>query len=159
MIASNFSYKSGTSTTQCSWLVSEVVDYYQRRGTPIICVTLDCSKAFDKCRFDKLFDKLIARKVPPVIIRVLIYVYEEQRAHVKLLGNRSETFGITNGTRQGSVLSPALFSVYLDELLQQLRKLGVGCHVGGLWYGAACYADDLILLAPARTAAVMMLEC
>ena len=34
----------------------------------------------------------------------------------------------------------------------------VGCHVGGLWYGAACYADDLVWLAPARTAAVMMLE-
>ena len=31
--------------------------------------------------------------------------------------------------------------------------------MGGWWYGAACYADDLVLLAPARTAAVMMLEC
>ena len=35
-------------------VVSEVADYYQKRGTPIICVTLDCSKAFDKYRFDKL---------------------------------------------------------------------------------------------------------
>jgi hypothetical protein len=64
-----FGYKSGTSTTQCTWLVSEVADYYQKRGTPIICVTLDCSKAFDKCRFDKLFEKLLARKVPAVVIR------------------------------------------------------------------------------------------
>ena len=147
------------TTTQCSWLVTEVADYYQKRGTPIICVTLDCSKAFDKCRFDKLFEKLLSRKLPAVVIRVLIHVYEEQRAHVKLLDYRSESFGISNGTRQGSVLSPALFSVYLDDLLTELRQLGVGCHVGGLWYGAACYADDLILLAPARTAAVMMLEC
>ena len=75
------------------------------------------------------------------------------------LHHRSDSFGITNGTRQGSVLSPALFSVYLDELLQKLRQLGVGCNVGGLWYGAACYADDLILLAPARTAAALMLKC
>lgn len=80
-----FGYKSGTSTTQCRWLVSEVADFYQKRGTPIICVTLDCSKAFDKCRFDKLFEKLLARKVPAVVIRVLIYIYEEQTAHVKLL--------------------------------------------------------------------------
>ena len=154
-----FGYKSGTSTTQCTWLVSEVADYYQKRGTPIICVTLDCSKAFDKCKFDKLFEKLQARALPAVVIRVLIYVYEEQKAYVKLLDHRSDSFGITNGTRQGSVLSPALFSVYLDDLLEELRVLGVGCHVGGWWYGAACYADDLILLAPARTAAVMMLEC
>ena len=40
-----------------------------------------------------------------------------------------------------------------------LRQLGVGCHVGGWWYGAVCYADDMMLLAPSRTAAVMMLEC
>ena len=108
---------------------------------------------------DKLFGKLIARSVPPIVIRVLIHIYEEQKGCVKLLDKSSESFAITNGTRQGSVLSPTLFSVYLDELLGQLRQLGVGCHVGGWWYGAACYADDLVLLAPARTAAAMMLEC
>ena len=154
-----FGFKCGTSTTQCTWLVREVTDYYQRRGTPIIGVTLDCSKAFDMCRFDKLFEKLISRGVPPVVIRILIHIYEEQTAFVKLCNYRSETFGITNGTRQGSVLSPTLFSVYLDDLLGQLRQLGVGCHVGGWWYGAVCYADDLMLLAPTRTAAAMMLEC
>ena len=154
-----FGYKCGTSTTQCTWLVKEVADYYQKRGTPIIGVTLDCSKAFDMCRFDKLFEKLIARSVPAVVVRILIHIYEEQKGFVKLSDFTSETFGITNGTRQGSVLSPTLFSVYLDELLEQLRQLGVGCHVGGWWYGAVCYADDLMLLAPSRTAAAMMLEC
>ena len=86
-------------------------------------------------------------------------IYEEQSAFVKLCDQASESFDITNGTRQGSVLSPTLFSVYLDELLGQLRQLGVGCHVGVLWYGAVCYADDLMLLAPSRIAAAMMLEC
>ena len=52
----------------------------------------------------------------------------------------------------------ALFSVYIDGLLQQLRQLGLGCHIGGWYYGAACFADDLFLLAPSRTAAVLMLE-
>ena len=124
----------------------------------MIGVTLDCSKAFDKCLFDKLFDKLIDRNLPAIVIRTLVYVYEEQEGCVKLQDMKSATFRIINGTRQGSVLSPALFAVYLDGLLQQLRQLGVGCHIGGWWYGAACFADDLFLLAPSRTAAVMMLE-
>ena len=50
---------------------------------------------------------------------------------------KSKQFKIVNGTRQGSVLSPALFSLYMDELLVELRKLGVGCHIGGVFYGAA----------------------
>ena len=50
----------------------------------------------------------------------------------------------------GRVLSPSLFSVYLDDLLVELRTLQLGCHIGGMWYGSWGYADDLILLAPNR---------
>ena len=94
-----FGYKCATSTTQCSWLVTEVADYYLKRGSPVICVTLDCSKAFDMCKFDKLFQKLVDRAVPSIVIRVLVYVYEEQTACVKLADRRSQSFGILNGTR------------------------------------------------------------
>ena len=118
---------------------------------------LDCSKAFDKCLFDKLFEKLIAKGLPAVVICVLVFMYEEQQGWVKLGGKRSSSFQLTNGTRQGSVLSPVLFSVYLDDLLAELRALQLGCHIGGWWYGALGYADDLILLAPNREVLQKML--
>ena len=70
----------------------------------------------------------------------------------------SEQFPVVNGTRQGSVLSPALFSVYMDEIIVKLRNLGVGCYVGDLFMGARGYADNLVLLAPCRTAMEMMLS-
>jgi hypothetical protein len=73
------------------------------------------------------------------------------------LYNKSSCFGISNGTRQGSVLSPAFFSVYIDDLLQRLRGLGVGCHIGEKFLGAAGFADDIILLAPPRGAMDIML--
>ena len=61
-------------------------------------------------------------------------------------------FSIVNGTRQGSVLSPALFAVYMDEILIKLRNLGVGCYVGGVFMGALGYADDPVLLVLSRIA-------
>ena len=70
---------------------------------------------------------------------------------------RSDRFPISNGTRQGSIASPSLWSVYLDPLLKALRSAGVGCHVGGVFLGVMAYADDLILLAPNRAAAAQML--
>ena len=153
-----FGYKAKTSTTQCSWLVTEVSDYYLKRGTPVICVTLDCSKAFDKCKFNKLFEKLIDKKLPAIVVRALIYMYEEQTGCVKLAGHRSDTFSIKNGTRQGSVASPIFFAVYLDGILEELRKLNLGCRIGGVWMGAAIFADDVILMSPARSSMKEMLR-
>ena len=71
--------------------------------------------------------------------------------------NRALIFPIVNGTRQGSVLSPALFAVYVDDLIQELRDLGVGCHVAGLFYGVVGFCDDILLLDPTRDSMEMML--
>ena len=54
--------------------------------------------------------------------------------------------GVTNGVHQGGILSPVLFTVYLDELLQCLSTLNIGCHVGHHYVGSLCYADDIALL-------------
>ena len=153
-----FGFKSGTSTTECSWLMMEVASYYVRRGTPCLMTLLDCSKAFDMCKFSILFQKLHQKNLPAIVIRTLIFIYEEQTAWVSWGSARSAQFGIVNGTRQGSVLSPGFFSVYIDELLVKLRKSGVACHIGGRFFGAAGYADDIILLAPCRSAMVQMVN-
>ena len=54
--------------------------------------------------------------------------------------------------------SPALWSVYLDLLIKELRQLGVGCHVAGKYMGAVVYADDVLLMAPSRSAMQLMLN-
>ena len=131
-----FGYKANFSTTQCSWFVMEVASYFVRKRIPCIITLLDCTKAFDKVKFDILFSKLIQRKIPAIIIRVLVFVYEEQKAWVRWGNATSRSFDISNGTRQGSVLSPALFSLYMDDLLVKLRRSGVGCHLGNVFCGA-----------------------
>ena len=53
-----------------------------------------------------------------------------------------------NGTRQVSVLSPAVFAVYMDDLLKELRMLGAGCYLGDVYMGAVGFADNILLIAP-----------
>ena len=69
----------------------------------------------------------------------------------------SQSFECTNGIKQGGVLSPILFCVYMDELLCRLERNGVGCFIGKEFMGAFSYADDLSLLAPSVSALRKML--
>ena len=139
-------------------MVHEVLQHYLRQGSKPVLVVLDCTKAFNLTKFDILFGRLL-EKLPAVVVRVLVYSYTEQVAWVKWGRNcTSETFRIKNGTRQGSVASPVFWSVYLNPLLDELRANGVGCHVVGLLVGVVAYVDDLVLLAPNRSAAQHMLN-
>ena len=64
----------------------------------------------------------------------------------------SESFSVSNGVCQGCVLSPILFTVYMNDLLMGLKKSGIGCHWSSSYSGAVCYADDLVVLAPSLSA-------
>ena len=155
-----FGFKRGCGTSSATWLVQEVLQHFLRAGTKPIAVVLDCSKAFDLAKFNILFERLLTdRQVPAIVVRVLSFSYQEQLAWIRWGRSCTSTvFGISNGTRQGSVASPAFWSVYLDPLFSQLRKDGVGCHMAGLFMGAVGYADDVILMAPSRDAAQRMLK-
>lgn len=50
------------------------------------------------------------------------------------------------GVRQGCVLSPTLFSCYLEELIARVRKSGKGATVGNDILGRLAYADDVVLM-------------
>ena len=73
-----------------------------------MAVVLDCTKVFDLAKHNILFGRLLERGMPAIVVRVLAYSYREQVAWVRWGRSCcSATFGITNGTRQGSVASPA----------------------------------------------------
>ena len=55
-------------------------------------------------------------------------------------------------------LSPILFSLYLDTLLVELRDLGIGCHMNGVFTGAFIYDDDITIISPSCYALNSMLN-
>ena len=72
----------------------------------------------------------------------------------------SAKFKVTNGVRQGGILSPYLFNVYVDELSEELNKCNVGCNLNGLLINHIMYADDLVLISPSSAGLSQILrEC
>ena len=82
----------------------------------------------------------------PLVSRLLYYIYSRSDIHVQWNFAHSTPFSLHNGVKLGGVLSPILFSIYIDSLLQKLNESGLGCHVGRTFAVAFAYADDLALV-------------
>ena len=70
----------------------------------------------------------------PIVLRFLMNTYCNQQMRVKWNGTIFSTFSTSNALKQGGVLSPILFNVYLDELIKMLSEQGPGCHLHGQFF-------------------------
>ena len=87
-----------------------------------------------------------------------MFSYCKQKAWVVWASKCSDQFIITNGVGQGKVLSPAMWSLYLLPLIQKIRNLGLGCHIGEVNLCSVYFADDINLISPSRSASVIILS-
>ena len=153
-----FAYKPNMSTTMCTTVLKEVVHHYNSNGSDVYVCMLDASKAFDRIKYDKLFDVLLQRNFPPVFINMLMNSYIGQNIRAKWGQSASSQFHGVNGIRQGGVISPILFIVYMDELISRLEKCQAGCWIGHRYFGCLVFADDMNLLCPSGTGLQRMLN-
>ena len=153
-----FGFKAEHSTTMCTFVMNETIHYYNDGGSNVHAVFLDASKAFDKVHYVKLFRLLLSKGMCPTVARLLLNLYTSQGIRVKWDSHVTDLFSTMNGVKQGGVLSPILFTVYMDVLLSRLRASGLGCYVGHTFMGSVAYADDVCILAPTMYAINKMLR-
>ena len=143
-----FGFKNHHSTIMCTAIYLEAIHHFVNNNSDVYSCLLDASKAFDRVHYGKLFDLLISKNVPFCIIRLIKDSYLRQNVCVVWDNYRSPPFSISNGVKQGGVLSPVLFTMYIDVLLIRLKETGIGCIYNGVYVGAVAYADDVTLICP-----------
>ena len=89
-----------------------------------------------------LFIKLMNRHLPTELLRIFEFWFSSCYTCVKWYGYKSTYFRIKIGIRQGGVLSPSLFAIYLDDVVKYVCK-----HEYGTTLSIVLYADDIILIA------------
>ena len=141
-----FGFKKNSGCAHAIFTVCKIVDYYIDRDSTVNICCLDIAKAFDRLNHYTLLSKLMDRGTPLCLIMTLKDWYSKSYCKVKWGNAVSESFILSAGVRQGGVLSPILFSVYIDNVLHRLNSHG--CNLRSLNLGSFLYADDLILLAP-----------
>jgi len=81
-------------------------------------------------------------------VHLLAFWYSNQLMCVRWQGISSSYFKISNGVRQGGILSPFLFRYYVRDLIRHITSSKRGCHLYNMRSNLLAYADDIVLLAP-----------
>ena len=141
-----FGFKSKSSCSHAHYVLQNTIDYFNERGSTVNICSLDMSKAFDRLNGYVLLNKLLSRKCPLKFINILSIWFKISCTIVKWGECYSKTVYPITGARQGSILSPLLFSVYVDDMLKRLNNSKLGCQVKYIQFNSFMYADDLLLV-------------
>ena len=114
--------------------------------TPAILVSLCNFPDYDRILLNRLkgvnlltlIKTLFRRNMCPLFLKFFIHSYCNQKMRIKWNTAIFCSFDTSNGVKQGGVLSPLVFNVYLDELILLLREQGVGWHIKCMFIDRSC---------------------
>ena len=133
-----FGFKKGLGCNHAIFTSRKIIEQIVKDGGTANLCSIDLSKAFDKVNHCALFMKLMHRHVPLCFLELLENWFCNYVSTVKWGTTYSAFFSVNFGVRQGSVLSPFLFAIYLDNIACKghfaLRTFVV------------LYADDILLI-------------
>ena len=125
------SFKSSSSTVMCSIMVTETIVYYAINNPSVYLLLIDTSKAFDRwLHHEALFQILKQKGICRLISRIFFNMHTHSTMKVRWNETYSESFLLQNGVKQGNCLSPILFKIYIDWLLERLKNAAIGLSYG-----------------------------
>ena len=143
-------FRSGYSTSDNVFILDHLRQKeMKRRGGKLHCAFVDFKRAFDSVQREALWLKLRRKGLSDKMLKAIQGIYEKVEFCVKYDMNRvSESITSRRGVRQGCILSPLLFNLFIDDITEVMREEGGEVNapqVENIPVPALLYADDLIL--------------
>ncbi|CAN0253682.1 unnamed protein product [Ectocarpus fasciculatus] len=123
--------------------VGRIIQGRKREGTPILLL-LDVQKAYDTVWRNGLWKQVSHYGIKGTMWRVLKKMTECTKSADMLDGELSKFFNIEQGVPQGCTLSPTLFKVFINDLLNVVEAVGQGVVVGETSVSGILFADDIV---------------
>jgi hypothetical protein len=159
----------GRSTVEQSLTLAETLRRRKAQGMETYLTFIDLRKAYDRVWREGLWVKLAELGIQGKMLRALHQLYGKVQVAVRCNGQVSELFDVAIGLKQGCVLSPILFTVFINDILADCKAQGLGVQVLGSTLRASpwvkgklaglLWADDLVLIAETPGDMSKMLDC
>jgi len=136
---------------ECISLFITIREICQRRsfaGKFTYVAFLDIKKAYDSVPIFNILTKLFRLGIRGKCFDFLSNLYKSSKARARFLDMLSDEFPINRGVRQGCPLSPILFNLFINDILNNCEKYGV--QIGNNYCCGGLFADDIVLIAPSE---------
>ena len=118
----------------------------QQEQSTFVCF-VDAEKAFDTVHRDCLWYKLMSLGIKGKILKAVQYLYAEVQCVVKVNDYATPFFDVSHRVKQRCKLSPTLFSLYINNLANDIKQIRLGIGIGDQQRSLLLYADDIALIA------------
>ena len=150
-------FRAKRSTSEQIFILREIIQARRKKRKRTYCCFLDIRKAYDTVFREGLWKRMIEKGVGGKLWRVVKNLYREVGSCVRLGEEKTDWFGLEVGLRQGCILSPILFSIFIDGLAEEVKKVG-GAKYGEIIVSLLLFADDVVLVAEDRKMLKKMLR-
>ena len=119
--------------------------YVHCHGEKVYACFVDFRKAFDSVWHDGLLYKLLQIGVGECFYKLIKNLYSNSSCALKIGTNQTRSFSCSRGGRQGCILSPLLFNLYVNDLPSAFQNTLLD-HIilpNGTNLNSLLYADDL----------------
>jgi Reverse transcriptase (RNA-dependent DNA polymerase) len=149
---SQSAFRKGRGVQDHIFTMKQVIEKIRLSRSKAYFAFVDLEKAFDKVQRGIVWNSLEKRGIDSKLLRAIKSIYKSNTNYVIHRNRRSEGFATHEGLRQGGVLSPLLFNVFIDEILTAckpyLHKLHIGYkNLEPIGITQCLFADDLVITA------------
>ncbi len=136
-------FQKGISHLFQSFSLTQIIESTKE---PVFVAFTDINQAFDKVCRNILWRHLFELGVRGKILHMLFDMYSSATYAIHFLNQVSECIRPSNGLRQGCTMSPLLFSLFIQILLNEIVASNIGFKLGNIFCGCLAFADDICLI-------------
>ena len=151
-------FRKGRGTREGIFQVRQLGERLIQMNRKLYMAFIDYSKAFDRVQHQKLMDLMKRTGIPELERRLIANLYWGQTAVVKIGNDISESITVKKGVRQGCILSPILFNLYTDYMIEEAFEDLDGIRINGENLTNIRYADDTVLVAESENKLQLLVQ-